>query len=498
MTIRRKIWFNMFICFIIYIDGRCQSNLSLPTGLAKENKEYITKNKVKGIILVSSSVSADKRLRVSLDQYLPNVLNQGSQGSCTAFAVAEALSIRENYTNKCLRTSSISQILYSPTYLWVNQERAINDNCKIKGISYSEAFSCIFNDKIVYWSIYPYPLDDNNLCHSTCPPEIKKKKIDNRKFAYQDVILDTTSFKNLLKRGFPICIATDLDLNFYEALHNRNENGRWVKKGVKTGEQHAMVIVDYDDDIRCFKVLDSHGKDVGDKGFIWLSYDLVNRNLDLGAVYGCYIVSFDKISDIGPSKNFHGLTAADNFPKIVATYNDSVFTGKVIMDESGTSAPGVIVSVEGTSIATSTNVDGSFIIKASSDATLIISSIGFSAKSMKFGYKDSTIYNNNICTTWTKKGYYRIFNNIRIGIINLSKNSNTVLISIIDDRTGELLINNFELTVGENASLKISNKELNIKLTKIEKAGNKLNLLNQNAAFLEYRLNSDAPLTQYF
>lgn len=493
----------VLICFSCTI-ALCQPYItSISTGLTKENFDFLQVYKVKATTpIIIGRKPSGTRLPMSLDNYLPSVLDQGSQGSCTAFAVAEALSIRENYVNKKLRSNSnlSTQVLYSPTYLWVlqNQNRLLSEKCDSKGISYSDAFSCIFYNQIVDWRTYPYPMDNPDLCHSKCPATVLTKKIQDRKFGFQEPNIDVTAFKNLLKDGYPICIATNLDMGFYDALYDKTKKGVWIKRPPDRKEQHAMVIVDYDDTNRLFKVLDSHGVDKGDNGFIWIGYDLVNRDLDKGVVYGAYIVSFEKDVKNGPSGNIKITSASANAAfDITGKLVEDTFIGKVTF-KTGEIAPAITVRVKGTTTGALTDTNGEFSLRVPRNADLILSYIGYRNDQITLPDRPATVYSDNTFTTWTKNGYFRIFNGLRIGIIDLNKSERTTLVSISDDKTGMLVTNNIELEIGQTVEFFVGDKKFQITLKEIKHAGSLFNITNWNAAFLEYKLLSTGRLTQYF
>jgi len=492
-----------FICQLGLSKLNAQDSLnqfkSVPTGLAPENASFLSENVVKGNLIIKDRQSNVKRLPIPLDEYLPRVYDQGGQGACTAFAVAEALSIRANYLNKKRRSKfgDESLTIFSPTYLWVlgNEDRPLGEGCDNPGISYSKAFSTIFKNQLVYWDTYPYPNNNLDLCHDKCPKEVYSKKITDRNFGFDDVILDTGAFKEVLKSGYPICIATDLDMGYYQALYTTK--GYWKSKTLPlTHEQHAMVIVDFDDDRRCFKVLDSHGTDKSDSGIIWLNYKLVNRNLDSGAVYGAYIISYDNVT-AGPKLEFRNKPSSTSALLLSGTFDSSYITGK-ISDKNGNPIMGASVIIKGTTIGSSTDQDGRYKIKGFPGATIVASYGGYSAAESELRY-DSTEHPSNEYATWTKKGYYRIFNGIRVGVIDLSKPDKTVLLTITDDKTGKLLTSNFELSVGDNASISVEGLELSLTLKGIRHHGNPLNLAKWYSAVIEYKLNTDEQkLTEYF
>lgn len=489
----------VFICFqfaIIKISTGQDTTISVPSGIAEEDpvflKQYVAKGSFSPIVVSSGQ----KKLPTPLDNYLPRVLDQGQQGACTAFTVAEALSIRDNYLARNVRSSGRPQVLYSPTYLWVIGKRKSihNDNCHKYGISYSTAFSCLFKYGIVEWSKFPFMLDNIQLCHSSLPSSISANVLRNKEFVYEDVILNINSFKNLLRQGYPICIATNLDLNYHNVLNDGS--GLWIVKGTPTKEQHAMLIVDFDDDRKLFKVLNSYGETRGDKGIIWLSYDLVNRNLDKGVVFGCYIVSLQNELTSGPVKDVS--ITSSGFGKSDLKYIDSAFVGR-IADDNGNGIAGATITIKGNPLGTMTDNDGNFKIVASPDATLELSSIGFSKSELKSWYRSEKKYNNNKHITWTKEGYYRIFNSIRFGIIELDRHNKRCIVSLKDDNTGKLITASIELLQDAPIEISINDLSFTLKLTDIRHAGNVFNMRNWYAAYIEYSLKSDtATLTQYF
>ncbi|WP_337965584.1 carboxypeptidase-like regulatory domain-containing protein [uncultured Flavobacterium sp.] len=499
---------NFLLLFFIFLSQFFYGQkFTFYTGLAPENETYLTKNKNTGSIPKITNLKIGKKLPETLDQYLPKVYDQGNQGSCTAFAVAEALSIRENFLNGITKNQvkGKKQIMYSPTYIWImgNRDGNSNRNCSENGIAYSTAFGSLFTDQIVYWDTYPYPQDKpKNFCFESCPKEVLNKRLLDRKFSFDIVHIGVDQFKYLLNQGYPICIATKLDEGFYDALYVSEKKGRWTKRNPTSNKEHAMVIVDYDDDIKAFKVLDSHGDSVGDKGFIWMDYGLVNRNLDIGAVHGSYIVSFNKIAKNGPSVSIEvkNQPPSDIGGLIVLTnLIGSTLKGKIFSHDN-IPIPGVSVVVQETKRGTQTDFDGEFTLDSiTEDQTISISYIGMKGQVIKFKQRKFDVYENNTTIDWTKENYYRSFNGLRIGIIELNKKNNKILLSVVDEKSENLIINNIELSLDEEVEFNFDEKKFFIKLNEIKPAGNSINIFNKYAAFLQYRLESSREkLTQYY
>jgi hypothetical protein len=63
---------------------------------------------------------------------------------------------------------------------------------------------------------------------------------------------------------------------------------------------------------------------------------------------------------------------------------DRSISGKVTGDD-GTSLPGVNVSIKGTSRGTNTDANGSFKLTVSSNAVIVVSSVGYTAQEIRVG-----------------------------------------------------------------------------------------------------------------
>ena len=219
---KKPVALSLSLILIYSICFSQQTPSSISTGLAPENYAFLNANSTKYSFSKSNNRVLPRKLPISLDMYIPKVLDQGSQGSCTAFAVAAALSIRQNYLEKKTRQATNGmQILYSPTFIWVLGKREVihTASCSLDGIAYSKAFETLFRNNLVLWNDFPYDPTNKNLCHSSLPPNISKKIID-RRFSYNEVLNNHESIKRLLNDGFPICISVFLDLGFYNALYD--------------------------------------------------------------------------------------------------------------------------------------------------------------------------------------------------------------------------------------------------------------------------------------
>ncbi|WJS96807.1 carboxypeptidase-like regulatory domain-containing protein [Flavobacterium johnsoniae] len=470
----------------------------LATGFVSDNDDDIKKYLARGTAIIHKE--KQNSLPVSLDRYIPRILDQGNQGACTAFAVAEALSMRENFLKKNINNGAFSsnQILYSPAYLWVvgNEGRKITDNCVDVGISYSRVFSCLFKNKIVHWGNFPYPNDiDEKFCFKLCPPNVKLLRIQDREFIYDELFVNVESIKNKLLQGYPVCISVNLDTEYYKALYDTGVNrGLWLKKGTPLlkKQQHSMVIVDYNQSKRLFKVLNSYGPGLGDKGFIWLSYDLIDKDV----VFNAYIMSFDKLATSGPLANIERIFKNDFFSIELNAYENSI-EGRVV-DNEGKTLPGVTISVVGSPKGTTTDMDGKFRLIGDNVEKLNISYIGSTSEQISISKRSKQVYETGITATWTKEDEFRVYNGIRFGVASVDLKSNSIQISVVDEKTGIPLTNNVFLLLNDKIELHLNDKIFYLMLKDLKVLDDQ-NSIALNAANIEYSLISNIEvLTEYY
>jgi hypothetical protein len=296
------------IILILFFSVECFAQIgtlptssdSLITGLEDASDDEINEN-----IAPASFVFTTKRKPPEsffLDKYLPYIGDQGLyQGSCTAFSVAAALTIANNQKIKRTFTKpSCDNTSYfiSPSFIF-NLAKAKyppprNQSCKI-GITYIDAFLISRDIGSVSWEEFPYRNTSTTACYSNYPENSTISKAKNKLLVFQRADIDKDIFKYFLseKQGYPICIAVKIDKNYYDAGFKKANNSTWVSKGPpvvgQANPRHALLVVGYDDTKNAFKVVDSRGCRWGNDGYIWLHYDLVNKDV----VYDAYVCSFD-------------------------------------------------------------------------------------------------------------------------------------------------------------------------------------------------------------
>lgn len=223
----------------------------------------------------------------------PIVGNQGSEGSCTAWAIGYcALSYYNVAYNGILQNSNIaytSSNIMSPEYLYNNTK--YQSACNSGALIY-KVLDFIKLKGVTSWQLMPY--SSTNGCSQLYPNGYAPKQIFNPKTGKMSTFYPSfplnkinnwgtvkgsilfsikDNIRNLLFTGRPVIAALDLDENFYtQTLHSPytyTSNG-----GILNGS-HCVTIIGYDDDTQKFKVQNSWGINVQDKGYFYVPYNNV-------------------------------------------------------------------------------------------------------------------------------------------------------------------------------------------------------------------------------
>ena len=241
----------------------------------------------------------------SQSPYFPPVGNQGSIGSCVAWA---QVYYQFTYTmNKQRNVPSTAENAYSPKFVYNIANDAIDN-----GLIYNEAYDILKYNGAPTLSTLPY--DDNWLSWSTTE-EVWLEAIKSQIKSYQ-------KFEDIGTNETQITSADDEDLiTIKTALANEEvlafstfaysftveklktnasapENAKFEGQEVVTHlydsqGAHRMALVGYNDNIwtdinknnvvdkgemGAFKIVNSWGPDYGNKGFIWVAYDALNED----------------------------------------------------------------------------------------------------------------------------------------------------------------------------------------------------------------------------
>ena len=193
---------------------------------------------------------------------LPSPDNQGSQGSCVAWAAAYGIISYHNeppyYDSK----------LASPSFVY-NQTKIgdCSDGSYFISNGYYKGALNLLVEKGVC-SLADMPYNESDCSQQPNTTQINNAS-DNKIVKYEKVTdLSSDNIKKALLSGYPILIGAELDLDFC----NSNSSYVWVSNSSSFVGNHAMVIMGYDDSKSAFKILNSWGTSWGDNGYGWIDY----------------------------------------------------------------------------------------------------------------------------------------------------------------------------------------------------------------------------------
>ncbi len=217
----------------------------------------------------------------------PAVGNQGTLGSCTAWAMAYAA------TGILAMRKYGREIKFSPSFLY-NQIQHIKNHDTCRGTDVKMALTLLQHQGACRWEEMPY---DVNGCDRQPTAEMHWSALSNRiKWGRLANCAVVEEYKAHLANGHPIVFNVNCTTEYTK---HAGGDGYWCIYGeFVPNKYHAMCVVGYDDNKtyggkRGFlKIMNSIGPLNGDNGFLWIAYDLVQTGTILEA-YAVYDISPD-------------------------------------------------------------------------------------------------------------------------------------------------------------------------------------------------------------
>lgn len=209
--------------------------------------------------------------RVTLEQYAPQRLNQGKQGSCVAWSSAYSartiMRARETGENP-------DQIAFSPSFLY-NQIGL--DNCQ--GSYIIRAMESMNKVGALPLKKFPYNEED---CTSQ-PQQYQLQEASAYKIngfnrlskSGDDYKVDMLAIKQNLAQGAPVVIGAMVGGSFMGEMKGQKV---WIPSRSDYSKMgfggHAMCVIGYDDYLEggAFQIMNSWGTEWGENGVAWIRY----------------------------------------------------------------------------------------------------------------------------------------------------------------------------------------------------------------------------------
>jgi hypothetical protein len=256
-----------------------------PCGLIREDPRTVP-------WLVQDTVAPNAPRRVGgsvdLSSQMPPVGNQGSQGSCTAWAIGYYQKTHYEWLEHRWDLDQSSH-QFSPAFIY-NQINGGED----EGSTFGRAFALITEQGCATMADCPYNAND----YTTWPSESAyTRAIPHRAgTSHWFWMLDTTGIsktKARLDSGYTTVIGIDVYSNFD---HIDSFNYTYCVADTYGGNRgsHAVTIIGYDDTVitndgtGAFRMINSWGANWGQAGYWWMSY-IAARNGALSDQIGYYL-----------------------------------------------------------------------------------------------------------------------------------------------------------------------------------------------------------------
>lgn len=205
--------------------------------------------------------------RTDLSGDLPLPGNQGKHGSCTAWALGYAA--RSYYAQAHEgRSVRMASNIPSPSYIYHSIRQGDCDT----GTYITDGLDLLKSGTL---SLREMPYSDRE-----CPlinGTLKAFASDFRIKGYRRVDLQKKEqVKAELAQGNPVIFAFHhVPREFKEA--STSATFRWQGPPTVDESGHAMTAIGYDEQRQAFRIINSWGRDWGDRGYLWVDYDTFGR-----------------------------------------------------------------------------------------------------------------------------------------------------------------------------------------------------------------------------
>jgi len=206
---------------------------------------------------------------VDLSENFPPIGDQGSYGTCVAWAVGYNHKSYMEAMDHDHRTTFTSSQKFSPKYLfWKIPSASKGSDCN--GTGFEPAYDVLLESGITSLATSPYTgLGD---CSSSPSSSENTSAATYKIQSYREVDVDKDKLKQYLAQGRALSFGAKLGDNFMsansDAVHSSDTYGYSGQHAY-----HAMTLCGYDDSKSAFRIVNTWGTSWGDHGYLWVDYN---------------------------------------------------------------------------------------------------------------------------------------------------------------------------------------------------------------------------------
>lgn len=207
-------------------------------------------------------------LAIDLTDRFPSVGDQGQMASCVAWAVGYAARSYYAHTREDRPRNSAHHIP-SPAFIY----HSVRPNDCDDGSRISDALDLLKTGAV---SLARAPYSDRSCNRPSAG--LRQVATDFRIDGWDRVdFQNPDQVKAQLANGSPVIIAMTTTPDSFVKPASRTGVYEWDGQAGEPDSGHAVIIVGYDDNRQAFRLMNSWGRDWGDEGFLWISYESVTK-----------------------------------------------------------------------------------------------------------------------------------------------------------------------------------------------------------------------------
>ena len=208
--------------------------------------------------------------RLDLSSRMPPPGDQGSQGSCVAWAVGYGA--RSYYLGLQGADLHNKAQLPSPAYIYNQIRPSFASDCTT-GSMISDALTLLKRQGVASFSEFSY---NPQICNKQPDANIKAAARRNAISDWKVIRSgDLNGVKNEIYKGNPVIFGLQIDEAFMSHFGEKTYVNR--SNGLGVGG-HAILIVGYDDMRNAFKIFNSWGHSWGKGGMAWVDYETIRKH----------------------------------------------------------------------------------------------------------------------------------------------------------------------------------------------------------------------------